>query len=368
MNEEKIFLDNCWYAAAWEHEIAQADFKLGRTICEKPIIFFRTESGRYIALDNRCCHRAAPLTLGRIEAECIRCMYHGMLYNEHGQVIQIPGQEQVPENFKVHSYPVQEKGGMLWVWMGDPALADPNDILDFPPLSDPDNWRGFAEPSYLHYDANWLLIVDNLSDFSHVAFVHTNTLGGSEEYAYTSVPEEIERLDTGFRMERWHYDASVPPYHAKVLEHDEQAMKVDRCNLMEMHIPGVFLMETRFKPAGANAEGEGKGFHQYRNCQYMTPETRHTTHFFWNYLHAAQRDDPSLSESLRASLLEGFIEDKVIIEEQQKLLQQDPTFDPKFMVADKAFALVRRIWNERLEAEQQASPSAPPTFSRNRIL
>ncbi len=368
MTEDKIFLDNCWYAAAWEHEIAQADFKLGRTICEKPIVFFRSESGRYIALDNRCCHRAAPLTMGRIEAECIRCMYHGMLYNEHGQVIQIPGQKQIPENFKVHSYPVQEKGGMLWVWMGDPALADPKDILDFPPLSDPENWRGFTEPSYLHYDANWLLIVDNLSDFSHVAFVHTNTLGGSEEYAFTSVPEEIEPLDTGFRMERWHYEAGVPPYHAKVLDQDEQAMLVDRCNLMEMHIPGVFLMETRFKPAGAEPQGQGKGFHQYRNCQYMTPETRNTTHFFWNYLHQAERQDASISGSLRESLLEGFMEDKVIIEAQQKLLQQDPTFDPKFMVADKAFALVRRIWNARLEEEEKVSPRIPPLSSRNRIL
>ena len=373
-----MFLDNCWYAAAWAHEVAQADDKLGRTICEKPIIFFRTASGQYTALDNRCCHRAAPLTLGRIEAECIRCMYHGMLYDVTGKVIEIPGQQKIPDNFRVRSYPVCEKGGMLWVWMGDPELADENEILDFAPLNEPEQWRGFSEPAYLHYDANWLLIVDNLSDFSHVAFVHTNTLGGSEAYAYSSTPEEIETLDDGFRMERWHYDSNVPPYHAKVITAAERKMQVDRCNLMEMHIPGIFFMETTFRPArtiearseeiNADGENELEGTHEYRNCQYMTPETRHTTHFFWNYLHSAERDDPNLSESLRESLLEGFMEDKVIIEEQQKLLQADTTFDPKFMLADKAFAIVRRIWNKRLEEEAITTPLQVAPDSRNRIL
>ena len=56
-------------------------------------------------------------------------------------------------------------------------------------------WRGM--PAYMHYDANWLFIVDNLSDFAHLAFVHTKTLGGSEEYAYKTKPVAIERLPDG---------------------------------------------------------------------------------------------------------------------------------------------------------------------------
>ena len=65
---------------------------------------------------------------------------------------------------------------------GDPKLADPSDIHDYGPLSDP-AWKGFEKEAYLHYEANWMLIADNLADFSHLAFVHTNTLGGSEDYA-----------------------------------------------------------------------------------------------------------------------------------------------------------------------------------------
>ena len=122
MTEKKrLFVENMWYAAAWEYEVREADNKLARTICEVPLVFFEKESGGYVALDNRCCHRAAPLHIGRVEGDCIRCMYHGMLYNAEGQVIEIPGQDRISKSHKVRSYPVCAKGGMIWIWMGDPA-------------------------------------------------------------------------------------------------------------------------------------------------------------------------------------------------------------------------------------------------------
>ena len=114
----------------------------------------------------------------------------------------------------MRSYPVVERDHLVWIWMGEPELADPDDILDFPYLRDP-AWKGI--PGYLHYDANYLLIVDNLSDFAHLAFVHTKTLGGSEEYAYVTKPVSIERLERGFRVERWHMNAPPPPFHKKVI-------------------------------------------------------------------------------------------------------------------------------------------------------
>lgn len=369
IGNDKIFLDNCWYAAAWDYEVAEADNKLGRTICEKPIVFFKTDGDKYVALDNRCCHRAAPLSLGRVEGECIRCMYHGLLYNEEGKCIEVPGQENVPDTLKVRSYPVCEKYHMLWVWMGDPVLANTDDILDYAPLNEPDNWEGLPKKCYLHYDANWLLIVDNLSDFSHIAFVHTNTLGGSEAYAYNSIPEEVERLDDGFRIGRWYNDGNVPPFHSKVIPQAEREVKVNRCNLVEMWLPGVFFMETFFTPVDWDKQKADKnGCRQYRNCQFMTPETRNTTHFFWDYLRNYERDNPEISKSLQDSLLAGFFEDKVIIEEQQKLLEKDTKFNPRFITVDKPFAHFRRIWNKKLEEELQQCPQVMEEDSRNRIL
>ena len=67
MNESGgSFLRNCWYVAAWDHELIDGKM-LARTILEKPIVFFQTDSGDVVALDDRCCHRAAPLSMGRIE-------------------------------------------------------------------------------------------------------------------------------------------------------------------------------------------------------------------------------------------------------------------------------------------------------------
>lgn len=356
--QQRLFIENTWYAAAWESEVAEHDNCMARTICETPLVIYKTADQGYAALDDRCCHRAAPLSIGRVEGNDLRCMYHGLLYNPDGKVIQIPGQEHIPLSMQVRSYPLCLKGGMLWIWMGDPALANEDAIYDFAPLSQPERWRGFAKKAYLHYDANWLLIVDNLSDFSHVAFVHTTTLGGSEDYAYNTIPENLVKLDDGFSMERWDRGSKAAPFHAKVIPADERDNILDRCNKTAMHIPGIFLMETLFAPAGWDVKKDDRSVcREYRNCQFMTPETRNTTHFFWDYLHGFDLDNPAISESLNASLLEGFMEDKLFIEEQQKLLVKDSGFVPRVIEADEAFVHFRRQWTKKLKEENETNPT-----------
>ena len=353
---KRIFIQNTWYAAAWESQIADADNRLARTICETPVVFFKGDSGKYIALDDRCCHRAAPLSIGRVEGDCIRCMYHGLLYDADGKVIEIPGQDHIAKSMKVRSYPVASKGGMIWIWMGEPELANEADIYVFEPLSDP-KWRGFDEKAYMYYEANWLLIVDNLADFSHVAFVHTNTLGGSEEYAYSTQVENLEKLDHGFAMQRRDLDSRPAPFLRKIIPQSEHDTHVDRLNDTRMFLPGVFMMATNFSPLGWDQEKDDiEDVHQFRNCQYMTPETRNTTHFFWDYLHCNDIDNPEISKSLQDSLLEGFLEDKLFIEEQQKLLLESPDFVPRTIDADEPFMHFRAMWERDLRAENEANP------------
>ena len=319
--KEDIFLWNCWYVAAWDHELLDGR-KLARTILEKPVVLYQGESGRVVALDDRCCHRGAPLSMGRIEGDC--------------------------------SSRVVERDHLVWIWMGDPAKGDPGLIVAYPPLHDA-GWRGL--PGYLHYDANWLLIVDNLSDFAHLAFVHTKTLGGSEEYAYKTRPASIERLQDGFRAVRWHMNSDPPPFHKKVIPNKTDP--VDRRNIGHMTIPGIFFLESLFAPAGSGAEkGNLAGAREYRNCQFMTPETRRTTHFFWNYLHNFDLDNPNIALSLRHSLEEGFLEDKGFIEAQQKLLDADPDFKLLAIGADAALSHFRWLMKERIAAERAPAQAA----------
>ncbi len=351
-----MFLKNCWYVAALDHELIDGTL-LSRTLLGQPVLLYRGESGQVYAINDRCPHRGALLSRGRLEGDSVRCMYHGIKYDGSGKCVQIPGQDMIPPKLRVPSYPVAQRSHFIWVWMGDPQRADPALIVDLPYLLDP-KWKGI--PAYLHYKANYLLIVDNLSDFSHLAFVHTRTLGGSEEYAFVTKPTVVERNDRGFRVERWHLDSDPPPFHRKVI-HDRNA-KVDRRNIATMIVPGIFTMETLFAPAGQGAQGGNfTAARQYRNCQFMTPETESSTHFFWSYLNDFEGEDSTISRSLLDSLIEGFMEDKAIIERQQVTLEEDPQFQMLAILADAPLAHFRRTLGKLIEAEQQANTAGAGT-------
>lgn len=346
-----MFLQNCWYVAALDHELIDGRL-LSRMLLGQHVLLFRGESGRLFALNDRCPHRGALLSKGRREGDAVRCMYHGIKFDGSGKCVQIPGQDMIPPKVRVPGYPLVQRGPFIWVWMGDPALADPALIVDLPYLED-SQWKGI--PAYLHYDANYLLIVDNLSDFAHLAFVHTKTLGGSEEYAFVTKPTVIERLANGFRVERWHKNSDVPPFHRKVVR--DKTTKVDRRNIATMQIPGIFMMETLFAPAGQDPRGPGT--QEYRNCQFMTPETERSTHFFWSYLNNFEGADSTVSHSLLNSLIEGFMEDKAIIERQQITLEEDPSFQMLAILADAPLVHFRRVLDKLLEAERAGKSGSP---------
>jgi vanillate O-demethylase monooxygenase subunit len=118
-------------------------------------------------------------------------------------------------------------------------------------------------------------------------------------------------------------------------------------------------METLFSPAGSGAEkGNLAGAKQYRNCQFFTPETKRSTHFFWDYLHDYDLQDPTVALSLNKSMIEGFLEDKFIIEGQQEVLDADPNFKMNGIVADAPLAHFRRTLAKRIDAERGAAQAA----------
>lgn len=350
-----LFLKNCWYMAAWDHELV--DHKLlARTYLNEPVLIFRGQSGKVIAMEDRCCHRGAALSDGRMEGDCIRCTYHGLKFDPSGQCVEIPGQERIPPDMAVKTYPIVAEGSMIWIWMGDPSLADQSKIPQLWYMHDP-KWRGI--PGYLHYDANYLLIADNLCDITHMAWVHTDTLCGSEAYAFeSSEGGSFERLDNGFRHTRWDMNRKPPPFVIKV----SNDKPVDRWNAVEMLVPGIFSMESGFAPQGQGAEkGNKEGAVVFQDCQFMTPETHRTTHFFFNYLGSHDSANNDVTLSLYNSLMEGFDEDKGIIEHQQVALDADPTFKLRAIARDKGLAHFRWVMDQRIKEEQAAAAPRPRT-------
>ena len=99
---------NAWYVASWAHDL-QPNQPVGAHILGEPIVLWRNAEGVLTALQDRCVHRMAPLSLGRCEGEKLRCMYHGLLFNRNGAVVEIPGQPKIPDHAKVRSFPVVAK-------------------------------------------------------------------------------------------------------------------------------------------------------------------------------------------------------------------------------------------------------------------
>ena len=90
-----MFLRNCWYVAAWDHELIDGKL-LRRVLLEDPVLLYRGDSGKVTAMNDRCPHRGALLSKGRLEGDAVRCMYHGLKYDSTGKCIQIPGQDMIP--------------------------------------------------------------------------------------------------------------------------------------------------------------------------------------------------------------------------------------------------------------------------------
>jgi phenylpropionate dioxygenase-like ring-hydroxylating dioxygenase large terminal subunit len=350
MNTQSKFVKNTWYVAAWSDEINES------AITGIPIVFWRDETGQVVAFEDRCCHRGAPLSAGRREGNAVRCMYHGMLFDRRGKCIEIPSQQHIPTAAFVRAFSVVERSKWIWIWMGDAEKADASLIPDTHYLDDP-CWRG--TPGYMHYDANYLLIADNLLDFSHLAYVHEKTLGGSAKYAQVS--PKVTQIPRGVRVERWLLNDEPAPF---LLGLKAWTGNVDRWNNYDFVLPGVLLMDSGSAPTGTGAQaGNRQDAAVFFGCQAITPETAKTSHYFFQQSHNFSLDDPQVTEGLRVAVLAGFQEDKDIITAQQRVLDLEPDFRMLGMRMDVGLASFRSLVEKTIKNEQAVSPGADASQS-----
>jgi len=336
-----MFIKDCWYVAAWDHEVL-SDTLLARGIIGESVLIYRTSDGTPVAINNRCAHRHAPLSSGRREGDSIRCMYHGLKYASDGRCIEIPGQDTVPAKMCVRSYPVVEKHRWLWVWMGDAAKADESLI--------PDAWANkHAEwrykPGYIHYKTDYLLICDNLLDFSHLSYVHETTLGGSPDIAQ-AIPE-IKRIERGVHVQRDVRNTVPAPYHVKV---GGFKGRVNRRLTYDFLVPGVLVMYAWVKPVEAADDDMSEAL-QFRSCQALTPESENSTHYFYMQSHNFKLDDATVTEAIYQSLRTAFEEDRIIIEAQQRMIANTPSGPMQSIAADQALVQFRRVVQQLVEGE-----------------
>jgi len=232
-----IHVRNAWHVAAWSSDIA-AEKPFAISMLGEPVVIWRSASGAIRALEDRCVHRLAPLSLGRCEGESLRCMYHGLLFGPDGVVREIPGQELIPVKARVRSYPVADRHDWIWVWMGDPALADEALIPPAVGISASDWILGHGQ---LDYAAEARLVCDNLLDFSHLTYVHAQSFGAGPEFAQHQ--PKITMLERGARVTRWLPAPAGSPRNP----HD---VPVEAYQAYDFLVPGVLLMWSGNYPEG----------------------------------------------------------------------------------------------------------------------
>ena len=161
-----------WYPLAWSRQIKPGK-ALATRFAGQPIALFRTEAGEICALEDRCAHRQVPLSLGLVEGDALRCGYHGWRYNRSGNCTDVPylGKGHLPNG--VRAYPCREADGLVFVFPGDPALAEQVPFPELGAAADPRyKTRRFGREIRCHYT----FMHENLMDMNH-QFLHRAQMG-----------------------------------------------------------------------------------------------------------------------------------------------------------------------------------------------
>jgi len=344
-----MWVGDAWYVAAWSDELG-AGALLPRTIIEQPLALYRTADGGVVALEDRCCHRLAPLSKGRLEGDDLRCMYHGLKFAPDGRCTEIPGQAVIPPTARVRRYPAVERGSWIWVWMGDAARADPELIPSSVSRTDP-AWR--LRAGQLDYAASHQLINDNLLDFSHLAFVHPTTLGRNTPQ-WAEVRPAIIRLERGLRVQRW---IEHQPTTSYLRQH---GATVDLWSSYDFLVPGIFLLRSSWYPAGTarrlNLQPPTEPPLFLRaDDQAVTPITARTSRYFYLAGGRSADLDAALLDKIFAVAEAAFLEDKVIIEAQQQAIDRAPDRHMLTTSFDTGLAQFRRLEQQLAERETASS-------------
>jgi phenylpropionate dioxygenase-like ring-hydroxylating dioxygenase large terminal subunit len=337
-----MFLRNGWYAAIWSNDLT--DRPIGRIFLNEKVVLFRNASGQVAALEDCCCHRAAPLSKGELSGEHLACGYHGLKYDTNGQCVEVPGQSIVPRGAKVRSYPLREKWGVAWIWMGDPAKADESKIPNLHWLADP-GWT--ATPGYIHLKSSYQFLIDNLLDLTHVAYVHKKTLAGDPREATT--PTKTERLPDGVRVGRWMIDFVPPPLFAKA---GNFTGKVDRWQFATWRPPATVYLDVGCAKTGTGApEGDRSQGISIWSSHLITPETEDSSHYMFCFARNFRVGDADMSRLLFEGSKATFLEDAEMLEAVQQNRRGGSLEGLVDIAADAAQLQARRMLAQLISAE-----------------
>jgi len=331
--KDQDFAVNQWYVAAWSSEVT-SEKPMERWICGKPVVFYRDEANNPVALYGRCPHRNYPLGKGQVCGNVLQCGYHGFEFGPDGKCVNVPSQDTVPDVLKVPVYPLVEKWRWLWIWVGDPALADESMIPDHDELR-------LTEPGWLAVEAltNTLnaraqLLHENLTDISHLSYLHAGTIG-TDNIAKT--PVQISEEDGFLRGLRLIQNEKLTGFFKDTLGTEGP---LDREVLIDFYPPHLHVAREKF----ISTEGEIIG--QYRVHHAVTPATATSTNYLVAWSRTFQTDNEEVTNIMNSVFAAIIDEDLEAVESVETFIQDEERPSEILVQEDKHARMCRRIMQD----------------------
>ena len=298
------FIKNTWYVAGRSEDFEARLTPL--TLLGENIVFYRTGDGRPAALEDACPHRKLPLSMGNLKGDTVECGYHGLTFDCAGACVAAPTQgDPIPKRARVRSYPVQDRYGFLWIWMGEDP---PGPIMDIPNFDNP-AW-GRTDRGALSIACNYLYVTDNLLDPSHVAWVHVTSFAGA---GTDDRPLDLEETEDGVVVSRWIFAEPAPPYYRSMLAFGDNC---DRKQHYEMKLPSTALNMSVYTRAGTGGPGRNLPDDAYLNISYnfITPVDEDRSLYFWFQHRNTDPDNAEINQRMFDGATMAFHEDKSVLE------------------------------------------------------
>ncbi len=350
--EPTPFLQNAWYVAALSQEVDAVAF-FNRRILDISVLIYRKENGEPVALQDRCPHRFVPLHLGKRVGDEVVCQYHALKFDCNGVCTNNPhGDGRIPKAARVRSFPLVERFGFIWIWMGDEP-ADLAKLSDFGPLSEgPDTAVGYT---YMHVKANYELIIDNVMDLSHIDHVHGEII--STRGQLTPLIPQVKEADQTITA-RWEWQQTPAMLIFANFLPEPAAAARHFFNIVWSQPANIQLS------VGANQDGGpmdlASTVSQY-DLHTTTPETATTTHYYFATRRNHLLDDAEYNTMKIKAMHAAFEDEDVpLIEAVQNEMATTDFFSlkPVLMTNDTAPVRVRRLLTSLIRQEQDRRDEA----------
>jgi phenylpropionate dioxygenase-like ring-hydroxylating dioxygenase large terminal subunit len=190
-------IPNQWYPILESRQLGRKK-PVGVTRLGERLVMWREANGRIVCMTDRCSHRSAMLSRGKIRDGCIECPYHGLRFNGEGRCTMIPANgcdAPVPSGFDIATASVREDHGIIWYWYGARQPA-----VELPWFSEIAESVGNTVSYHWNASVPQLRVVENVFDFHHFNFVHRYSIPGAgprvDDYTATQNGDMIDFAGT----------------------------------------------------------------------------------------------------------------------------------------------------------------------------